>query len=193
MKKIFYFLLIIILIIGGVLVYSGLFKEISVSEKEIPSMYFVYQKHIGPYKETGKVMEDVYSFLEEKKIASSAGIGIYYDNPENTEDSKLRSVCGCIVTEEAADQIENMESGYSVSEYPGGPSVYSEFPYKNIVSISIMLGIQKVYPKIQSYVKEKEYQKAPMVGIYDKTAGIIKYISPLDIRYKYFEELLEEE
>lgn len=102
MKKIIIILISFILLLTAISVagygYYGGFKKIHVETKQAGGEVFVYEEHIGPYSETGKIADKIYyALLNEDKIETFRGCGIFYDNPKQVESDKLRSEIGCIL------------------------------------------------------------------------------------------------
>ena len=72
-----------------------------VEVKEMPEMCLAYVRYIGPYKGDGKLFERLYNQLFQwagprnlLNFPATQSIIIYHDNPEVTEEEKLRvSVC----------------------------------------------------------------------------------------------------
>ncbi len=87
------------------LIYFDGFRKIKVSITKQGGETLVYEEYIGDYKLCARVMDTIYySLLEEDKIKTFKGFGIYYDNPRKLEKSKLRSEVGCIL-EDTSDAV----------------------------------------------------------------------------------------
>jgi AraC family transcriptional regulator len=85
--------------------------EVKVDVKEIPEMHIAYVRHIGPYKGDSALFERLFG-----KLCAWAGprgliqppetkfMSIYYDNPDVTEEAKLRvDVCMTVPEETSVD------------------------------------------------------------------------------------------
>ena len=86
-------------------------SQVNVEVKELPDMTVAYVRHIGPYKGNSDLFDrmftklfkwagarDLLNFPETKTIA------VYHDNPEVTDDSKLRtSMCISVAPETEVD------------------------------------------------------------------------------------------
>lgn len=179
-KKIFLIIfLIIIAAIVGYSAYSGLFVKIVVTEKEVGPYQMVYKKHVGPYQEASKVMIEILNSLKnDEKIEPVAGFGIYYDNPKKTHVEDLRSDVGCILDEKDYPKIPGLKKKYKIKKFPKTKSMVVEFPFRNI--LSIFIGIARVYPQLDSYIKEKKYKTGAIMEIYDKPNMKIIYVAPLN-------------
>jgi hypothetical protein len=72
--------------------YYGGFKKIIVKVENQGGEVIVYESVTGDYKDTPKYTDKVYyALLNDEKIKTSKGIGIFYDNPQKTEKAKCRS------------------------------------------------------------------------------------------------------
>ena len=157
--------------------YLSVFASIDVKEKKIGPLKLIYKEYIGPYKETGQIQDEVYySLLNEEKIETYKGFGIYYDDPKTTPDSELRSKSGCILEEKDYDKLDRLEEDYDLMELGDQKYIYAEFPFKS--KLSIMLGVFKVYPQLDRYLEEKGYEKKEVMEIYDIPNKKIIYLMP---------------
>ena len=122
-------------------------KEQSVVVKDLEPMTLAYVRHVGPYVGDGAVFEKLYNrlfswagprgFLNDPDLKSFC---MYHDNPEITEDEKLRvSVCISVPSGTAVEGdvgLMSFEGGrfamakfkLSVAEFPGAWKwIYSEW------------------------------------------------------------------
>ncbi len=162
-------------IIVGFAAYWGAFKSIQFSMVEQGGETLVYEEMTGDYRQSGEVMDQVYySLLNDYKIETFKGFGIYYDNPQKVEASKLRSELGCILEESDIHRLSELEGNFKIKTYPKGKYVVAEFPYKG--KLSVIFGIMKVYPALNKYVKEKGYdEEGAIMEIYDTPGKKIVY------------------
>jgi len=181
---------LVILLTVLMLAYYGLFAKVTIVEKEAGDFWVIYEKHIGDYKEVGKVMDKLYSrLLGEDAVETTRGFGLYYDNPEKVEKKNLRSIVGCILENKDADKIAYLKERYKIKKYPSSKSVVVEFPYKG--TLSIFIGIFKVYPKIAEYMEQHNYAMVPIVEIYDTPNKTISYVASIRMDADYFNSFLE--
>ena len=175
----------IIKIIGSIIVlllvvlltahaYYGGFKKISPTVQECGGETLVYEKITGDYKQSGVVSDRVYhKLVNEHGIETYKGFGIYYDNPQTVEQDKLRADIGCIL-ESGFDKLEALKVDFEVTEYPVREYLVAEFPYKG--TPSMLLGIMKVYPALNTYSEENGYTlDSPVMEIWDETNKRITY------------------
>ena len=181
-------LVVIVLLI--VLSRYGLFASVKIAEKNVGPYLLVYKKYIGDYKNVGQVMDKLYYDLKDNYgIDTTKGFGLYYDNPQEVDKEKLRSIVGCIVEDKSVNDLNSISSKYGVKEYPSSKSVVAEFPYKG--KMSIILGIFKVYPKLSTYIEEHKYAQMPIMELYDQPNEKIEYISSVNLPKKLFDAFLK--
>jgi hypothetical protein len=154
----------------------GVFSKVVIDEKEMGPFVLVYNEHKGDYKHTAKIQDDIYySLLNDHKIETYKGFGIYYDNPKKVPVEELRSIAGCILEPSDYDKIEMLqENGFNIKEIPQQNSIVTEFPFKN--QFSIIAGIMKVYPKIEKYIEKHNLTTSEMMEIYDVPSKKIIYL-----------------
>ena len=102
--------------------------SVSVEVKEIPQETVAYVRHIGPYAGNEALFGELYGRLcqwagprglisEDAKFVS-----IYHDNPEITEEAKLR-VSICLVVPEGTD----VDGDINIMSIPGGKYAIGHF------------------------------------------------------------------
>ncbi len=173
-----------------VLTRYGLFSSVSVSEKNVGPYLLVYKTHIGDYKSVAPIIGEIYDDLKNSySIEATKGFGLYYDNPQEVDKAKLRSIVGCIVEGKSVEDLRKVNNKYGVNEYPSSKSVIAQFPYRG--KLSIVIGIFKVYPKLGSYIKEHKYPQTPIMELYDRSHGRIEYISSVNLPNDIFDSFLK--
>jgi hypothetical protein len=127
----------------------------------------IYEKISGEYKQSGKVMDKIYyALLNEDKVETYKGFGIYYDNPQKVEASKLRSEAGCILEEKDTEKLPALEKKYAVRTFPTAKYITTEFPFKN--KMAVMLSLMKVYPALNQFAKKNGFKEdGATMEIYD--------------------------
>ncbi len=181
---------VIVIVFLIVLARYGLFSSITISEKNVGPYLLVYKTHIGDYKGVGPIIGEVYDDLKNNySMVATKGFGLYYDNPQEVDKAKLRSIVGCIVEGKTVEDLKKVSNKYGVKEYPSSKSVVAEFPYRG--KISIFIGIFKVYPKLGSYIKEHKYPQTPIMELYDRPNGRIEYISSVNLSNDIIDGLLK--
>lgn len=77
------------------------FKDAHIEVKEMPEMYVAYLRHTGPYKGDGALFEELFNRLLKwagprnlLRFPQTKLLSVYHDDPEITDNDKLRlSVC----------------------------------------------------------------------------------------------------
>jgi hypothetical protein len=168
------FTTIVIVAILVLLIYSGYYQKIKIWEQEMGPYTVVYKEHKGDYSKIKTVMDSVYASLKKEGIETTRGVGIYYDNPMVTPKEELKSLGGCILEENQLGKVSELQSkNYLVKQIDKKQSLVTEFPFTT--PLSIMLGVVKVYPEINRYIKEKGYKNNAIMEIYDMLNKKITY------------------
>lgn len=114
----------------GYLYYMSFFNKIEITEKEMGPYKVVFKEHIGDYKETGKIMDEIYYSLLDDGVETYKGFGIYYDDPKVVEKDKLRSIAGSIIEEKDYDKIDQLKDKYNIKTIDKTRSITTEFPFR---------------------------------------------------------------
>ena len=171
--------LIIIVVIAGILLaiytWLGGFKKIWFSTMETGGEALVYESHTGDYKNVGKTIDkQYYALLNDEKVKCFRGFGIYYDNPQKVEKEKLRAEVGNILENPTPEILAQLTSKYNIKTLEKQQFLITEFPYKN--QMSIIIGIMKVYPALNQYIRENNLNEEGFVmEIYDVPGKKIIY------------------
>lgn len=162
-------IIVLVLLVLGLLYlnYLKFFSPITLEEKKYGPFTLVYEEYTGPYKDTAKIQNDLYySLLNKEKIKTFKGFGVYYDNPKKVPAQDLRSIAGCVLEQEDYEKVGYLETnGYKVKNIPEQDCIVVEFPFKN--SFSIFVGMAKVYPEIEKYIKDHNLENNEIMEIYD--------------------------
>jgi len=153
----------------------GGFKKIQFTMQEAGGEVLVYEPHTGEYKNVGKVIDKMYyALLNEEKVECFRGFGIYYDNPQKVEKSKLRADVGNILENPTPQLLEQLSGKYKIKTLERQQYLVAEFPYKN--QFSIIIGIMRVYPAMHKHVaKNKLSEEGYVMEIYDVPGKKIIY------------------
>lgn len=173
------FLSLLSLVTGAAyILYSGLLSDITVlsGSPPIKKITFAYKFKEGPYKNCGQL------FKESHSIGPGLScIGVFYDDPKKVPGPLCRYAVGSILSEGGtkADQelLERYEtSGFNFFTFPQVTHVVTtSFPFRT--SLSILLGVRRVYPQLESYIKERRLCAHPFLEIYTK--DVIHFMAPL--------------
>lgn len=159
----------------AVYTFFGGFKKLEFVEEKQGGETLVYEELVGDYRQSAAGMDRVYySLLNDHKLETYKGFGIYYDNPQKVEKSKLRADAGCIVEEADVHRIPELKDPFRVKVLPEKEYLVTGFPFKG--KMSVMVGIMKVYPAMSQYIKKKGYSEEGFVmEIYDTPGKKITY------------------
>ncbi len=161
-----------------VLSYTGAFRPVTISQKKAGPFRMILKNHIGAYHTMSPVIEDVEQWAKSKNIDCHFSFGHYLDNPENTEEVRLRSYGGCIFQDSAA-AFENLvlpegfdkktlpEKNYVTALFEGSPGI----------------GPLKVYPQILEYIEDhhliKDESVMEIYEIHSQNAMTTTYYFPI--------------
>lgn len=175
LKVVLVVLLAVIIIMFSFLAYSGIFTDVEVKRGEKGPYYLVYKPFVGSYEKIAPTMESLHTDLKEQfNYEGNSGFGIYFDKPGSRPNDELRSIVGAVVTKEQFETIGDKLKSFKLEK---GDAVYATFPFKN--QISIIIGIFKVYPELDKYIKDNGLEGAPIMEMYDMENKVIEYIAPL--------------
>jgi hypothetical protein len=159
-------LVALLVVIGTFLWYMGYFNTLTVSEQEAGPFTYVYERFVGPYWETSKVFLKVEGRLKADGIPVEKALGVYYDDPAQVAEEKLRSDCGLVIAEKDISKVQSHGSKYDLATMQKKRSVIVEFPVKN--KLSYMLAPMRGYPELKKYALEKGYKMAMPYELYEK-------------------------
>ncbi|KAJ7999897.1 hypothetical protein DPEC_G00199180 [Dallia pectoralis] len=168
----------LIITLGGFLLYSGLMSNIIIRTGSPPIMNITvaYKFKQGPYNRCGHL------YTESCRIGPElSSIGLFYDNPRKVQGEKCRCAVGSILSEGDAKPAEALlhlyeKFGFQIFSFPEVTHVVStSFPHRT--PLSIFFGVMRVYPKLDSYIKERNLCAHPFLEIYKD--NLIHYMSPL--------------
>ncbi len=162
-------LIIILVIIAAIIIfgaYAGMFAKVEISQNTEGGEWLVYEDMTGPYKNSPKIMDKIYKeLLEDEKIDTYKGFGIYYDDPKQVKEAKLRSRLGCIIESKDEDKIEMLKKKYQLMQFPNKKYIVSSFPYRT--KASVIFSLLKVYPALNKYAEKNNLTGGPVMEIYD--------------------------
>ncbi len=166
---------LIVVIIAALFIYYGGLRRVDFSIAKQGGETLVYVEQTGDYsKSAGPIDKMYYSLLNEEGIETFRGFGIYYDNPQKVEKSRLRSEVGNILEDPDPAILKKLEGRYNIKTLTEKEYIVTEFPYRG--KMSVMMGIMKVYPAMNRFVKENGFDEDGWVmEIYDIPGKKIVY------------------
>ncbi|XP_054472895.1 testis-expressed protein 264 homolog [Anoplopoma fimbria] len=171
-------LLMGLLTVAGYVLYSGLLSDITVLTGSPPlkKITFVYKFKEGPYQNC------VQLFKESQSIGPKLScIGVFYDDPKKVPGPQCRCAVGSILSEGENEADEELlksyeTSGFNVFSFPEATHVVTtSFPHRTF--FSVLLGIRRVYPRLEHYIKERRLCAHPFLEIYRE--DLIQFMVPL--------------
>ncbi|KAK0051867.1 testis-expressed sequence 264 protein [Biomphalaria pfeifferi] len=179
-------LALIVLTLLVLLVQSGIFTsvdEVKTGKPPVGQMILAYKFNRGPYNQAGQLFTEA-AIIE----PGNKKVGIYYDDPNKVESSKLRYVVGSILSV-GSDQVNTdmvkkfTDNGFKIIHLPEVTyGVYTRFPH--ITTLSILIAVHKAYPKLQAYIEERKLCAYPFLEYYD--GGHIHFWAPLSRQEEFF-------
>jgi len=184
-------LLVFFISVAYLFVYSGLFSPIEIRTQRPPfgSLHVAYKFARGAYKNAGHLFTEAHSLIPELKT-----IGVYYDDPQQVNTADLRYCVGVILSEGDATTDEShlkayLDHGFKEIKFPSvDHSVLTQFPFSN--TLSIFIGVARVYPKLAEYIHESKLCAHPMIEIYDNNNII--FMAPLSRQDEFYVEETQE-
>ena len=166
---------LVVVIVAALFIYYGGLRRVDFTVAKQGGETLVYVGQVGDYsKSAGPIDKMYYSLLNEEGIETFRGFGIYYDNPRKVEKSRLRSEVGNILEDPDPAVLEKLEGRYNIKTLPEKEYIVTEFPYRG--KLSIMMGIMKVYPAMNRFVRENGFDEDGWVmEIYDMPGKKIVY------------------
>jgi len=183
LKPVLTIVVVLLICIVAVYGYYGGFSSIDVTTSVEGGETVIYKDVVGDYSQTPVITDEIYhTLLNEYKIETTKGFGVFYDNPQQVDKNKLRSKVGCILDSEIDSLTQaKLSDKYKIMILPKGNYVTTEFPMKGM--LSVMIGIFRVYPAINKYIEENNItEDGPITEIYDTPNKKIIYRKELIAR-----------
>ncbi len=156
--------------IAFVIARNGFMAKITFHPETTAPMHLVYRLHLGEYTKTSGQIKQLEKELDDAALPHGPAFGIFMDNPHTTETGAQRALVGRIVPEAPAA----LPDGVAYVTFPASDNISTTFPYKG--EFSIAMGAVKVYTALRTYRQKNSVDEAPVMEIYDKDAGVIRYL-----------------
>ncbi len=163
--------------------YTGGFKSVYVGLDERGPYTLLYKNHNGAYHKIVESIQQVETWAKENKLDCKYTFGEFFDDPNVTEEGRLKSRAGCLIEEKnttATAALKNMTlpPDFLQGSLPKTKAVIALF------SGSPGIGPLKVYPKAEAFIKENQLKrKGSVVEIYevlDPQSMNTTYIFPIE-------------
>jgi DNA-binding transcriptional regulator YhcF (GntR family) len=166
MKMLLLIVGIVLVLLTAVYGFFGGFHKVKIQTISTGGEILVYENVTGAYNQAVKITNKVYyELLNQYGIETKKGFGIFYDNPKNVEQNKLRSEIGCVVEDIDKNTLDRVKANFQVKILSRENCLVAEFPFRGFPSI--IMGMIKVYPIIGKYIIENNYEDGPIMEIYD--------------------------
>ncbi|XP_070758221.1 testis-expressed protein 264 [Enoplosus armatus] len=171
-------LLLSLITVAGYILYSGLLSDITIltGSPPVKKITFAYKFKKGPYRNCGQLFKETISIGPKLSC-----IGVFYDDPKKVPEPQCRYAVGSILSEgeNKADEelLKSFETaGFNVFSFPEVTHVVTtSFPHRTF--FSILLGVRRVYPRLDHYIKERRLCAHPFIEIYRE--GRVQFMAPL--------------
>jgi hypothetical protein len=182
MKILFIIVITLIALILFLYIYFGGLTKIKVSIARQGGESLVYVEHTGDYRKSSILIDKIYySLLEEEKVKTFKGFGIFYDDPARVDRHELRSEVGCVLDDPDNEILEKLAGKYKLKLYPAKDFIVAEFPYKG--KMSLITGSWKVYSALKKFVVTNGLDEySPVMEIYDVPGEKILYRKELVVK-----------
>lgn len=139
--------------------YLGVSEPVEITKGEAGPFVMLYQEHRGPYHLIGEKIAAVEKWALAQNLGCSRTFGEYLDDPESSDEDRLRSQGGCLLP--TPPQVP-LPEGFKVKEIPLKNYVIAR--YKGSPAISPFT----VYPKVKTYVYDNRIKiAAGAIEIYE--------------------------
>lgn len=167
-------------VVASIMFRLGSFKDVTIEHKMKNGPFTVVaREHLGAYHKIAAMIVEMETWARSHGEPCNITFGEYFDNPEQTDEDRLRSRGGCVVTNpqntEALKKVLAPNMTLETIEIPD--ALVAEFEG------SPAIGPLKVYPKAFAYMQEHDLVSAgPVLELYEvlnSTAGRTQYFFPV--------------
>lgn len=103
---------------------------------QLSALKVIMIRHVGPYDQISPVFDRLFEWVTAQNVPIQRTIGIYWDNPDFTPSSRLRSAA-CVQVPIDYQITNNMGLPLEVGQIAGGPYATTRFvgPYENLAPV----------------------------------------------------------
>lgn len=163
-------------VVVGIMFRLGSFKDVDIQrDSNDKTFHLLSRDHLGPYHKIAEVILVVETWARANGEPCVLTFGEYKDNPDTTDEDRLRSRGGCLLpSTEAAKNLEGKTpEGMSLSSIVIGDSLVAVFDGSPAIAPS------KVYPEV--FERMEQLELTPAGSIFE----IYEVLSPTEGRTKY--------
>lgn len=173
--------LILVGVVVSIMTRLGSFKPVAIEHVPMTGpMWLLSKDHLGAYHKIAAMISEIESWSRANGEPCKLTFGEYTDNPEQTDEDRLRSRGGCIISDEShakALQALSLPQGVSVTSYTIPDALTATFEG------SPSIGPLKVYPQVFAQMASLDLRSSgPIFEIYEllsATTGRTRYIFPV--------------
>lgn len=131
--------------------YLGANQTVETRVEPYPALQLVYRSHVGPYHKIGELLIEIENAARKQGLACDKTFGRFLDDPNTTDEDRLRSEVGCVVnTEPSANELDSLTAKFM--QIPSQKYVYGKFKG------SPAIGPFVVYPKLKELANTSRLQ-----------------------------------
>lgn len=185
--KIIKILTLILLLIGallfGTLAYNGAFQDVKIEKGTQGGYWIIGLDHKGSYQEIGPTFEKASNLFKANGIDSNMFVGVYFDDPGQVEESKLRSFAGMKVLDTAVfsefTTLKSQEANIRLMKIPSLPSYFTELQTKGM--ISMIIAAIKAYPALgEAITLDKAAPKGQGLAFEEYHHGYTRFVMQVE-------------
>lgn len=173
--------LVTVTVVVSIMWRLGSFKPIAIERVSKSGPWFLLSRdHLGAYHKIAGVISEIETWARSEGEPCALTFGEYIDNPDNTDEDRLRSRGGCIISSESnanSLRTRTLPAGVSVTPFEIGDALVAVFDG------SPSIGPVKVYPEVFSHMSTLDLRSSgPIFEIYEvlsPTSGRTRYIFPV--------------
>ncbi|MFN8944811.1 MAG: hypothetical protein ACK5WZ_09315 [Pseudobdellovibrionaceae bacterium] len=119
----FVFLSLVLFLFGSIIwgIFNlGVFKEVTFEQTDVAepvTFHLLAISKTGAYHEINSVLVDLETWAASKKINCRQTFGLFYDDPDLVEESRLRADVGCVIVPEELNEISKHTSDPELKKY----------------------------------------------------------------------------
>lgn len=154
---------------GFMTFHLGVWKGVNIQKKTYPDFILLYKEHMGPYHKTVSAIEEVEKWAQANNIDCRLSFGKYLDDPQATEEARLRSWGGCLILNPSKQSAEAFNA--ALPKHPGDFKIEGSAEREFVIAEftgSPGIGPMKVYPKVAEFMEQARLrQSGPVIEIYE--------------------------
>lgn len=146
-----------------VFAWGGFLTGINFEERITGPYTYIYSPYDGTSENAIKEIDRLRISIKADGVAKDLGTGIFYKSYSN--ESRIKEHVGLILSDSDLLELGDLQVRYDISRIEKKTRLIVEFPYHNI--LSLFSGKQKVYPEIEKYSSEHNYEIESIYELYD--------------------------